>query len=458
MKTEGTEQHQAKSPLFLNSLEIEKQIRACDIRGLSPKALSAMAGILGLNAVIKHECDISAILYETAVAHYDEATTWDEKAQWLKALYRMAGLFTSLIPTDCYLEDECDERFDDLMAKHGTQDDTLLCYRLHRNLISPAPYDQQLRSDFLEKCRQWTCELTETEPQMWFALPLSQRLHRLWLLCAIDYKAELHLNPKQFAPQRWQDIQTCFYRCQQQFQRIDQPDAETLTAYYWTLCQFYPDSNGTNPEAYEEFFLRFDRTLPTLQPGSDEWWQFMEIAEHHRKDTTKTYQRYSLPDLSILNSNSMCDFRTTYYRWEFQDTEYYDIQAERDIQSYAYECAERLLPSFDKNLKHQINLGKDAETTYLLTLLQALTLAELNDQKERLLPRIIDRLPQLPDTRYKTHLLAYLNLCGYNEFFTEALDAATAWDPQTLTEEDRYIQRYLCESFEFLQQCNLATA
>lgn len=436
-----------------DNIHLIQMIRDCDYRSLSPKALTAVEGILDLNAYVGHECKASAIIYEMAETRYDEATTLEEKQQWLEALYRMAGVLQSLIHTDCDLEDECDERFDDLMAKHGMLNDTLLCYRMHRNLVSPAPYDPKLRTDFLQKCRQWVNELTEEEPQMWFSLPLTERLHRLWTLCAVDYKAELHFNATHFAPIRWNDITDCFYRCRQQFRRMEQPDIETLTSYYWTLCALYPDADGTNPEAYDEYFKLFDKTISTLEQGSDTWWQLMEISEHHRKDIAKQYHRYSLPNLSILHRGSMHDFRMTFYRQEFQNTDYYDIQNGRELKDYAIECAERLMPSFNKVLKCEIDFGTDIETEYLLTLWLALTMAEQEDQKEKLAPKIVKHLSQLPDSRNKTHLLAHLYIYGYDELFSEAFDTTSAWEQDTLSEEDRYIQHYLQEDYKFLHLC-----
>ena len=436
-----------------DNIHLIQMIRDCDYRSLTPKALTAVEGILDLNAYVGHECKVSAMIYEMAETRYDEATTLEEKQQWLEALYRMAGVFQPLIHTDSDLEDECDERFDDLMAKHGMLNDTLLCYRMHRNLVSPAPYDPQLRTDFLQKCRQWVNELTEEEPQMWFSLPLTERLHRLWMICAVDYKAELHFNSAHFAPIRWNDITDCFYRCHQQFRRMEQPDVETLTSYYWTLCALYPDADGTNPEAYDEYFRQFDKTFSTLEQGSDAWWQLMEIAEHHRKDITKQFHRYSLPNLSILHRGSMHDFRMTFYRQEFQNTDYYDIQNGRDLKDYAIECAERLMPSFNQVLKREIDFGTDIETEYLLTLWLALTMAEQEDQKEKLAPKIVKHLSLLPDSRNKTHLLAHLYIYGYDELFAEAFDTTSAWEQDTLSEEDRYIQHYLQEDYKYLHLC-----
>lgn len=451
-----------------DSRQLIQTIQDCDLRSLSPKALAALMGILSRDLCLEHHTKATAKVCRVAEEHYEGASTLGGKMQWLEALYRMTGVFAPLAFADSYLEDECDERFDDLLAQHGPNSDTplcgsalyepLLCYRLHRNLVCPAPYDPQLRTRFLKQCQQWVIELTGNEPQMWYSQPLTERLQRLWMLHATGYKALLHLDPDHFAPARWQDVETCFYRCRQQLRRMEQPDVETLTAYYWTLCAFYPDADGTHPDAYEEFFELFDRTLSTLQLGTDAWWQLMEIEVHHRKDTTKEYHRYSLPDLSLLNKNSMHDFRMAFYRWTFMESDFCDIQTERDMKGYATECAEQLMPYLNRILKHQIDFGPDTEVAYLLTLQLALTLAEKDDQKERVESCIIDHLPQLPASRYKTHLETHLYISGHDALLAEALDAASQWAPDTLTDEDTYILRYLQEEQDFITSQTSAQA
>ncbi len=437
------------------------QIRSCDLHILSPQALCSLRGILGLKRYLPNQSNWVGEIYATAEQCYDKAATAEDKRQWLTALYRMTGVFTPLMPTDCYTEDECDERFDDLLADGIQPDDTLLCYRMHRNPVFHTPCNRRLRTAFLNRCHQWTKDLTEANPTMWFSLPLPERLHRLWLLAVTDYKATLHFGsstpvatPKEtgsILPHHWQNILECFYHCTQQFHHINQPDAETLTAYYWTLCQLFPDANGVNAEAYDEFFIRFNRTLTTLTPGTDDWWQLMEIEVHHQKDAAKHYCRHSLPDLSLLSSASMHDFRMTFYHWENQDSDRIDIQDIQDMKVYAQECAERLLPPLDKILSHKLSLSPQLETEYLLTLFLTLRMAELENVLSSVTDRIMDHLPQLPASRPKTHLQTHLHIYTSDDLlFAEAFDTTSTWLPRTLTEEDRYICQYLQESHELL--------
>lgn len=412
----------------------------------SPKALCALRTILGMKQYIPNQHHRAGQLYAQAEQQYDEAATLHDKAIWLEVLYRMTGVFTPLMQPDPYSEDECDERFDDLLAEGLQPTDTLLCYRMHRNLVTHAPYDPQLRHDFLARCRQWVRDLTDAEPQMWHTLPLTERLHRLWLLAVTDYKATLHWDPDHRAPYRWHDVEECFHRCRQQFLRLQQPDVDTLTTYYWTLCQLFPDADGTQAEAYDEYFQRFHAVLSTLTPDTDHWWQLMAIEEHHRKDLTKPFRRHSLPDLSTLSPTSLRDFRLTYYQWEYRDTDFIDLQEERDIRAYATECAQHLYPLLTKptHTTQSTHSTHTPHATHWLTLLLTVILAELHDLLPRLIDRIEQQLPLLPDTRHKTHLLAHLALLTDDEsLLAEALDTAQSWPADTLDEEDRLLLHHL---------------
>jgi len=420
--------------------QLVQMIQGCDFRSLSPKALAAVYGIQSYDPAMQERGKTSAVLFQVAEERYDAATTLDGKMQWLEALYRMAGVYAGLRQSDCYTEDECDERFDTLLYQYGDSPlaahplyERLLCYRMHQSLIEPAPLDPQIRAAFLERCHQWIIDLTGQEPNLWFSLPLTGRLYRLWVLSVLHFNARLILDLEHFAPYRWQDVQNCFYRCSQQFRRMEQADVETLTAYYQALCALYP------------------QTLDTLRVGSDEWWQLMEVHAHHRKDIAKAYRRSFLPDLSTLDLGAMHDFRLELYQWEGQDSDYFDALQDADMQRLAEETAERLIPYLHPIQEHEIELDADTETAYLLTLLMAVKKMENTDLTARLAEDIIPRLSHLPASRLKTHLQTHLYMMSADEtFFQEAYEAATSWPPHTLTDEDAYLLRYLQEEQAFV--------
>ena len=436
-----------------NSRQLIQMIQGCDFRSLSPKALAAVYGIQAYDPAMQERGKTSAALFQVAEERYDAATTLDGKMQWLESLYRMTGVYAGLRQSDCYAEDECDERFDTLLYQYGDSPlaahplyERLLCYRMHQSLIEPAPLDPQIRAAFLERCHQWIIDLTGQEPNLWFSLPLTERLYRLWVLSVLHFNARLILDLEHFAPYRWQDVQNCFYRCSQQFRRMEQADVETLTAYYQALCALYPDADGIQEKAYAAYFRRFSQTLDTLRVGSDEWWQLMEVHAHHRKDIAKAYRRSFLPDLSTLDLGSMHDFRLELYQWEGQDSDYFDALQDADIQRLAEETAERLILYLHPVLKNEMELDADTGTAYLLTLLMAVKKMESPDLSARIAEDIFPRLSRLPASRLKTHLQTHLYMMSADEtFFHEAYEAATSWPPHTLTNEDTYLLRYLQE-------------
>ena len=160
---------------------------------------------------------------------------------------------------------------------------------------------------------------------------------------------------------------------------------------------------------------------------------------------------FPLPPMSPLNPSTLRDFRMTFYRWEFQDSDYINLQEEQAIKAYAKGCVEQLLPSLKKLQDHTLRLTPAQETDYLLTLLLAVELADLYSLRPRIVKHILTRIPQLPDSRHKTHLQTHLYIVSDRaDLLAAALDASSAWDTQTLTPEDRYIRQYLQEEQEIL--------
>ncbi len=152
-----------------------------------------------------------------------------------------------------------------------------------------------------------------------------------------------------------------------------------------------------------------------------------------------------------LDPSSMRDFRMTFYRWEFQDSDYIDLQEEQAIKAYAKGCAEQLLPFLNKIQNHPHDSVH--ETEYLLTLLLSVELADWHSMMPRIIKHILTRIPQLPDSHYKTHLQTHLYIASdRTDLLNAALDASSIWNPQTLTPEDRYIHQYLQEEQELLLQ------
>lgn len=153
--------------------------------------------------------------------------------------------------------------------------------------------------------------------------------------------------------------------------------------------------------------------------------------------------------MSSLDQVSMHNFRMTFYRWEFQDSDCINLQEEQAIKAYAKECAEQLLPSLNKGQNHLLN--PNHETEFLLTLLLSVELADWHSMMPRVTKHILTRISHLPDSRYKTHLQTHLYIVSdRTDLLTAALDASSTWNPHTLTLEDRYIHQYLQEEQEIL--------
>ena len=154
-----------------------------------------------------------------------------------------------------------------------------------------------------------------------------------------------------------------------------------------------------------------------------------------------------------MNKDGMHRFRMAFYEWEFQDSDYCDAVEEHEMKAYAKRWVKRLMPSLDRVLNHDADLDADTEIAYLLTLLQAVTLADMYTTKSQLVPRIADHLQQLPESRLKTHLLTHLYINGCDDLFPEAYESASLWAPATLDDEDRYTLRFLQEEYDFAPFC-----
>ena len=158
------------------------------------------------------------------------------------------------------------------------------------------------------------------------------------------------------------------------------------------------------------------------------------------------------------DQDSMHHFRMTFYEWEFQDSDYCDSAEEHEMKAYAKRWVKRLMPSLDRVLNCETNLDAETVTAYLLTLLMAVTLADMYTTKSQLVPRIAAHLQQLPESRLKPHLLTHIYINSNDDLFAEAYESASRWDFDTLDDEDRYILRYLQEDYELLCSSAYETA
>lgn len=148
----------------------------------------------------------------------------------------------------------------------------------------------------------------------------------------------------------------------------------------------------------------------------------------------------------IIQRQLGSDFRLKLYRWEYQDTDFFDIAQDKEIQSQAEECANQLLPLLKPLLNGELDVDRESKTVYLVTLLMAARKMETSDLSRRLSKRLIPLLSKLPESHYKTYLQTYLYMTTGNErFFANAYESAASWDAETMTEEDGYILRFLKE-------------
>ena len=89
------------------------------------------------------------------------------------------------------------------------------------------------------------------------------------------------LQPSPLIPSDRSEAEACFDRCHDQLFRLRQPDADTLTAYYYSLLQLHPNRHDwPDSELHDEFFDLLFSLYPRVAPGTDAWWQLKAILEH----------------------------------------------------------------------------------------------------------------------------------------------------------------------------------
>lgn len=265
-------------------------IRNCDISNLSPQTADAVGDLLVLNQSSWPEASsLSNQLVEVVKGHFKVAKEFDDKMRWLETLYRLSGVFSPLMHSNAELEKECDIFFDNLLAQHkDALKDALCCYRLHHNPLYQEPFDKSMRSNIIQSCTQWLRDLVEGEPKFWYDLPFVERLHRLWVISALNIRSWPELDNGFLDDDCWDNVLECFDRCHLQLLRLHQPDAETLTAYYHALALLYPDCKDAGSEdLYEEFFDCAIMKYSKVSPDSTEWWQLKAILEQYRSMNSK---------------------------------------------------------------------------------------------------------------------------------------------------------------------------
>ena len=355
----------------------EDIIRHSNIATLAPQAMSAVGDILALNRwTWQGAAAFRRQIVDKSLEHYHAAQDSLQQAQWLQVLYRLAGVYSPLIPNDATLEEQCDRLFDSLQLSHPEAlDDRLICYRLHRNLQYQAPCSPQLAAGLMQRCRQWLGEA----PSLWLSLPFEERLQRLWILGAMNVRAHL-LSEDDSALQLGDNMAECLEYCHQQLLALPHPDAEVLTAYYHTLILLFPDCKElAYIDLYDSFFECVAACYRTAVPATTQWWQLEAMLEHHSRDRQLPFNRGILPHLALLNSDSLLCFSLDCNSWESGEWDTASPQLQQDMREYARECAELLLPLWSKIEDNAIDLSKYdlSSSDVLRPLTQALHLLAL---------------------------------------------------------------------------------
>ena len=334
------------------SKQILRQMQDCDLSSLSPPGASAMGDVLALSLWSWPEGGKRlSELQQVVAAHIAESTAFDEKSQWLEVFYRLSGVYSPLAHTYPAWEEQCDVLFDDLLAEtaNHTFSDELICYRLHRNLSYQAPCASGLRTGLISKCQQWLTELNDEASPLWYALPLKERLRRLWILAVLDIKTQLEFDESMPLPDVWDDVIECFFRCHQQLLREKSPDIDTWVRYYHVLVLFFPNcKNIAAKDLYDDFFNLVLKHYPTVTPRTTDWWQLRALLEHHYKDKQLSFDRSLLPHISELNQDALDAFCLDFNRWDSHESAITNDLTMRDMKEYGRECAERLYPFLSK--------------------------------------------------------------------------------------------------------------